>query len=65
MDDLYAINVAKTEFREGFNLGDAARILAIRILTWLTFRASSPADLARADWMVSQLVCRVFSSNLR
>ena len=22
MDDLYAINAAKTEFREGFNLGD-------------------------------------------
>src|SRR5258708_29690254 len=29
MDDLYAINAAKTEFREGFNLADASRILAI------------------------------------
>jgi len=29
MDDLYAINAAKTEFREGFNLGDTSRILAI------------------------------------
>lgn len=29
MDDLHAINVAKTEFREGFNLGDTSRILAL------------------------------------
>jgi ketosteroid isomerase-like protein len=29
MDDLYAINAAKSEFREGFNLGDASRVLAI------------------------------------
>ncbi len=29
MDDLYAINVAKTEFREAYNLGDPARIAAI------------------------------------
>ena len=29
MDDLYAINAAKTEFRECFNLGDASRVLAI------------------------------------
>jgi hypothetical protein len=27
MDDLYAINAAKIEFREGFNLGDTSRIL--------------------------------------
>ena len=29
MDDLYAINTAKTEFRRGFNLADVSRILAI------------------------------------
>jgi hypothetical protein len=29
MDDLYAINVAKSEFRDSFNLSDAARLLAI------------------------------------
>src|SRR5512142_369881 len=29
MDDLYAINVAKTEFREAFNSGDAERLIAI------------------------------------
>jgi hypothetical protein len=29
MDDLFAINAAKTEFRECFNLGDASRVLAI------------------------------------
>ena len=28
MDDTYAINVAKTEFREGFNTGDVARVLS-------------------------------------
>ncbi len=29
MDDLYAINAAKSEFREGFNLADPSRMLAI------------------------------------
>ncbi len=29
MDDLYAINVAKTEFREAYNTGDPERIAAI------------------------------------
>ncbi len=29
MDDRYAINAAKTEFREAFNAGDANRIIAI------------------------------------
>jgi ketosteroid isomerase-like protein len=29
MDDLYAINAAKTEFREAFNAGDAERLVAI------------------------------------
>jgi ketosteroid isomerase-like protein len=29
MDDLFAINAVKTEFRDGFNLGDEARVLAI------------------------------------
>jgi len=29
MDDLYAINVAKSEFRECFNCGDTSRMLAI------------------------------------
>jgi hypothetical protein len=29
MDDACAINVAKTEFREAYNAGDANRLLAI------------------------------------
>jgi ketosteroid isomerase-like protein len=29
MDDAYAINVAKTEFREAYNTGDVNRLLAI------------------------------------
>ncbi len=29
MDDTYAINVAKTEYREGFNTADADRILSV------------------------------------
>lgn len=28
MDDTYAINVVKTEYREGFNTGDAERVLS-------------------------------------
>jgi ketosteroid isomerase-like protein len=29
MNDVYAINVAKTEFREGFNSGSADRVMAV------------------------------------
>jgi ketosteroid isomerase-like protein len=29
VDDTYAINVAKTEYREGFNTGDAERVVAV------------------------------------
>src|SRR5215472_5748495 len=29
MDDTYAINVAKTEYREGFNTGDPDRVLSV------------------------------------
>jgi ketosteroid isomerase-like protein len=29
MDDLYALNVAKTEYREGYNTGDIDRVLAV------------------------------------
>jgi ketosteroid isomerase-like protein len=29
VDDTYAINVAKTEYREGFNTGNADRILSV------------------------------------
>ena len=29
MDDTYAINVAKTEYREGFNTGEVERVLSV------------------------------------
>ena len=29
MNDVYAINVAKTEFREGYNTGDVSRLMAV------------------------------------
>ena len=29
MDDTYAINVAKSEYREGFNTGDADRVVSV------------------------------------
>ena len=29
MDDTYAINVVKTEYREGFNTGDVERVLSV------------------------------------
>jgi ketosteroid isomerase-like protein len=49
MDDLYAINVAKTEFREGFNLGDAARILAIVDPDLVNFSSEQPSGFGKSD----------------
>jgi len=39
MNDIYAINVAKTEFREGYNTGDVDRIASV-------FRASGFTDMS-------------------
>ena len=33
MDDIYKINVAKTEFREAYNTGDVDRLLAVFTLS--------------------------------
>jgi ketosteroid isomerase-like protein len=44
MDDLYAINVAKTEFREGFNLGDVSRVLAIADPDLVSFSDGQPSE---------------------
>jgi ketosteroid isomerase-like protein len=44
MDDLFAINVAKTEFREGFNLGDVARVLAIVDPDLVSFSDGQPSE---------------------
>jgi ketosteroid isomerase-like protein len=35
MDDLYAINFAKTEFREAFNTGDSERLIALLDLAFV------------------------------
>jgi ketosteroid isomerase-like protein len=44
MDDLYAINAAKTEFRECFNLGDASRVLAIADPDLVNFSDGAPSE---------------------
>src|SRR6201984_3873033 len=44
MDDLFAINAAKTEFREGFNLGDASRVLAIADPDLVSFSDGQPSE---------------------
>jgi ketosteroid isomerase-like protein len=44
MDDSCAINAAKTEFREGFNLADASRILAIADPDLVNFSDGQPSE---------------------
>ena len=44
MDDLFAINAAKTEFRESFNLGDVSRVLAIADPDLVSFSDGHPSE---------------------
>jgi ketosteroid isomerase-like protein len=44
MDDLFAINAAKTEFRESFNLADASRLLAIADPDLVSFSDGQPSE---------------------
>src|ERR1700740_3424147 len=44
MDDLFTINAAKTEFREGFNLGDVSRVLAIADPDLVSFSDCQPSE---------------------
>jgi ketosteroid isomerase-like protein len=44
MDDLYAINAAKTEFREAFNQGDPRRIIAIAHPDLINFSDGQPSE---------------------
>ena len=44
MDDLFAINTAKTEFRECFNLGDASGVLAIADPDLVSFSDGQPSE---------------------
>lgn len=48
MDDLYAINVAKSEFRECFNLGDASRMLAIADPDLVNFSDGRPSEFGES-----------------
>jgi ketosteroid isomerase-like protein len=54
MDDLYAINAAKTEFREGFNLGDTSRILAIADPDLVNFSDGAPSEFGQSGLDVLQ-----------
>jgi ketosteroid isomerase-like protein len=44
MDDFFAINTAKTEFRECFNLGDVSRVLAIADPDLVSFSDGQPSE---------------------
>jgi ketosteroid isomerase-like protein len=44
MDDLYAINVAKSEFRDCFNLSDSSRLLAIADPDLVNFSDAHPCE---------------------
>lgn len=48
MDDLYAINVAKSEFRECFNLGDVSRMLAIADPDLVNFSDGQPSEFGQS-----------------
>lgn len=48
MDDMYAINAAKTEFRECFNLGDISKILAIADPDLVSFSDGAPSEFGES-----------------
>lgn len=48
MDDLFAINAAKTEFRECFNLGDVSRLLAIADPDLVSFSDGQPSEFGES-----------------
>src|ERR1700740_1943737 len=48
MDDLYAINTAKTEFRDCFNLSDVSRLLAIADSDLVNFSDGQPSEFGKS-----------------
>lgn len=48
-DSLHAINVAKTEFREGFNSGDASRLMSIVDRDLVCFSDGQPSGFGASD----------------
>ncbi len=48
MDDLYAVNAAKSEFREGLNRGDTSRVLAIADPDLINFSDGQPSEFGKS-----------------
>jgi len=48
MDDLYAINAAKTEFRECFNHGDISKLMAIADPDLVSFTDGAPSEFGES-----------------
>jgi len=48
MDDLYAINAAKTEFRDSFNFSDPSRLLAIADPQLVSFSDGQPSEFGES-----------------
>jgi len=48
MDNLYAINAAKSEFREGFNLADTSRVLALADPDLVNFSNGQPSEFGES-----------------
>jgi ketosteroid isomerase-like protein len=48
MDELYAINVAKSEFRDSFNLSDPSRLLAIADPQLVNFSDGQPSEFGES-----------------
>jgi ketosteroid isomerase-like protein len=58
MDDLYAINAAKSEFRDCFNLSDVSRLLAIADPELVNFSDGQPCEFGASglDALKTRLV---------
>ncbi|HMD40112.1 MAG TPA: nuclear transport factor 2 family protein [Candidatus Acidoferrum sp.] len=48
MDDLYAINLAKTEFRDSFNFSDASRLVAVADPDFVNFSDGQPSEFGKS-----------------
>jgi ketosteroid isomerase-like protein len=48
MDDLYAVNAVKSEFREGLNRGDTSRVLAIADPDLVNFSDGQPSEFGES-----------------
>jgi ketosteroid isomerase-like protein len=60
MGELYAINAAKSEFRDAFNLGDVARILAIADPELVSFSDGQPCEFGKSGLDAFEIRLRSF-----